>query len=202
MAIKNFPGADSFLVKRKKSKFNNFVAPIDPNNIDMLPSGGGGGVITVDPNAGGGAPVISFPDFSNMTCQQLNDEIIKMKDTVNAPSFAPKDATWVSAYQTAIKQASVLWVAKGCTLTTPAPDQNNNPTTTTNPPVNGTIPTVGGGTAPDGTKSTTTTPGTTLPTAAGTGVTAKKFPWLWIAIGAGVLLVVLGGGKSESAASN
>jgi len=180
------PSLSSFTVKRAgRSGMSNFTGAILPSPDGLADNS------------------MSFPDFSIMTCQQLEEQINAMKSTLAAESLVAKNAQWVASYEAAIKTATGYYDSKGCSLSSPDggikqdvvvinTTDNGTPVKigTTNadtPAVVTTTTTVG-----------TTTSGTPVVSTATTSAT-KKFPWLLIA-GIAVVGYVLFAGQRSSGA--
>lgn len=187
MGAKNkqtLPGLSSFVVKKSgKNNYGNFS----------------GGDIT---DAAGG-DTMTFPDFSTMSCQQLEQEINNMTATLAAESLVIKNPVWVSSYEDAINTAKTFYNSKGCAV-----KSGDGGTKENNLPVDGGSGVVIGNTD-NGTPVKSTNP-VVMQTAVGTtpsGETvvatsmpsAKKIPWGLILVGAVVGLVLFTSNKSTAA---
>jgi len=178
----SFPGQDSFVVKKSnKKKYAEFTTGI------AYPSDSDDGTISPPP-----LPVLPvFPDFSVMDCAQLAVAYAQLNETLAAPSFTVKDKEWVSAYEKAIAYVQSLQMSKGCqTKHTPVgPADTTIKTTTSSPAGTSPVPGATGGIGGYGGGG-----GAAAPSATGSA-TKKPFPWLWVIIGAGVVLYFSSGKK-------
>jgi len=109
-----FPGESSFVVKQKrKGKFSNLTGIISSGNDDT------------------GQIYIKLPDFTQMSCQQLHDQIVNMKEILSTPTFAPMDPGVIAAYENGIKTATAIYESKGCSVKTNGYGEVNQVETTT-----------------------------------------------------------------------
>lgn len=151
----------------------------------------------------GAEDTIKFPDFSIMTCQQLEEQINAMKSTLAAESLVAKNAQWVASYEAAIKTATGYYDSKGCSLSSPDGGIKQD-VVVINTTDNGTPVKIG--TTNVDTPAVVTTTTTVGTTTSGTPVVStatisatKKFPWLLIA-GIAVVGYVLFAGQRSSGA--
>ncbi len=206
-----FPGQQNFVVGAKgANRFSNFLpgltgAPVDTTGAGTVDTGvktGGGGPTldggpTLNPPALPVMPV--FPDFTIMDCSTLADAISNMISTVNAQSLVIKNQDWLDAYNNAITSAQSIYKTKGCVvgsggptgILTPAGGDGTSTTGTGSGSgagaVSGGILGLGG---LSGGGAGSTTPAATT--------TKKPIPWLWIAVGAGLLYLLMSGKKSAA----
>jgi hypothetical protein len=202
MANKNsrrsaFPGEKSFIVKGGRNRYSSADASSDQGTKTDLD----GGPVKDPPALPTDMP--TFPDFSSMTCEQLDAAIRSYKAWLSLPTFAPNNPAVVQAYNDAITKASIIYNSKGCATGSGGGGGNGNPpkldpivivptsvtdhaaaAASTVPGASGGIPGGGGG---DG----------------GSSPAAKKnkFPWLWVIGGAAVLYFFFGGKKSSGSSS-
>lgn len=181
----HLPLSDIRVTKRRSGSY----AAADATGSKMAGS-------TVDAGSDSPLPmdVPTFPDFSAMDCNTLKATIDSYKALLAAPSFTTNDPAWVQAYTNAIVKAEAVFAGKNCDVVhnPKYPDVVVLPQApTVLPPVSpadapgasgGMAPAMGGG-GGGGSKSSTPA--------------KKKFPWIWVVVGA-VGAYLLFGGKNKS----
>lgn len=131
---------------------------------------------------------MTFPDFSIMSCQQLEQEISKMQTEMTVI----RNSEIVAAYESAIKTATGFYDSKGCQVN--FPDTKEGPISNTDGILDNTIKTMVG-TTDSGLPVKTTATGPLVP--ATVASSAKKMPWLLLAGVAIVAYVLFAGDKSS-----
>lgn len=169
-----FPGERNFIVNRQQKNdgnYKNFTIsesgiPTDPALIDSM---------------------LSFPDFSKMSCIELETTIKALSDKLNEQRLTIKNQDWLNAYQTAIENAQAEYKSKGCQMINAGAGTDGgaaiNTDTTNSNNSNSAKPVTA--TTADG---KTTVIGTAADTASSllTGI-----PWKWVGIAAGALVLYL-----------